>query len=122
VSTTIDALALRRVLGRETWGVPQPFGPDGWRLVRQDHCGSVIVTAAELDGAEWRHASIALEEMPRYEDLVLLHKAAWPKGGYAYQVFVPPSQHVNIHDHALHLWGRSDGRAVLPEFGAGGTI
>jgi hypothetical protein len=37
-------------------------------------------------------------------------------------VFAPPSEHVNIHDHALHLWGRLDGARVLPDFGRFGTI
>jgi hypothetical protein len=42
--------------------------------------------------------------------------------GWSYQVFAPPSQHVNIHEHALHLWGRVDGTNVLPSFGVLGTI
>jgi len=45
----------------------------------------------------------------------------WP-AGYAYQVFAPPSQHVNIHPYALHLWGKVDGSPTLPEFGKYGTI
>ena len=50
-----------------------------------------------------------------------LHAAVFG-AGYAYQVFAPPSEHVNIHEFALHLWGRLDGRSALPEFGAGGSI
>lgn len=62
-----------------------------------------------------------MHEMPTYDDLCLLHRAVF-KDGYAYQVFAPPSRHVNIHQYALHLWGRSDGKPVLPEFGCEGTI
>ena len=42
--------------------------------------------------------------------------------GFAYQVFAPPTRHVNIHEHALHLWGRVDGKSITPDFGAFGTI
>ena len=49
-----------------------------------------------------------------------MHRAVFP--GYAYQVFAPPESHVNIHGNALHLWGRADGKPILPEFGDMGTI
>lgn len=60
--------------------------------------------------------------MPTYDDLVMLHRAVFGLDSYAYQVFAPQRQHVNIHNFALHLWGRADGRAVLPEFGLQGSI
>lgn len=120
--TTVDALHLRKVLGRNEWGVPQQFGPDGWRLLHNNGTTSVIVTASDFDGVEYIHASVAdSDEMPTYWDLALLHKAVF-REGYAYQVFAPPAQHVNIHPNALHLWGRVDGAPVLPEFGLAGTI
>lgn len=121
-TTSIDALQLRRVLDRRAWQPPEPFGPDGWRLVAFDRLASVIVTQADFDDTEWRHASIARHVMPSYEDLVLLQNAAWPDGGYAYQVFAPAERHVNIHEHALHLWGRADGANVLPDFAFAGSI
>ncbi|MEU4804392.1 hypothetical protein [Actinosynnema sp. NPDC023587] len=40
----------------------------------------------------------------------------------ALQVFVPPAEHANFHPRALHLWGRGDGRRMLPDFGSAGTI
>lgn len=120
--STVDALRVRLVLGRKEWCAPTPFGPDGWRLVRQDGSGSVIVSAAEFDGAEWVHASIAFaDHLPTYDDLKLLHLAVFGDG-YSHQLFVPIADHVNIHDYALHLWGRADGTRILPDFGAGGSI
>ncbi|TQK29408.1 hypothetical protein [Arthrobacter sp. SLBN-53] len=59
--------------------------------------------------------------MPTYDELGRLHRAAFGDG-YAYQVFAPAAQHVNIHQNALHLWGRADGPPCLPEFGLFGTI
>lgn len=120
--TTVDGLKLRRVFGREEWDPPSPFGPDGWRMLHRNGSASVIATAAEHNGVEYVHASIADSVvLPSYADLVLLHKAVFGDG-YAYQVFAPSTQHVNIHLNALHLWGRADGRPCLPEFGLAGTI
>jgi hypothetical protein len=113
---------------------PEPHGPAGFYLLlgwpigrRLRKTGSVIVTQSDLPdapGDEWLHASIArIDRMPSYDELASLHRAVFG-ARYAYQVFAPPCSHVNIHEHALHLWGRvddGDGR-LLPDFGAFGTI
>lgn len=116
----IDALAIRRQLGRLIWLPPEPFGSDGWSFKHRTGTSSIIVTCADQDdGHDWIHASIAHHDrMPTYADLKDLHQAVFG-GGWAYQVFAPPSQHVNIHSYALHLWGRLDGTAVLPDFTRG---
>lgn len=121
MTSNVNALNLRRVFGREGWLPPEPFGPDGWRMVARAGDASVIASCAELDGTEWLHASIARRDvMPSYADLCLLHQAVFR--GYAFQVFAPPAKHVNIHQYALHLWGRLDGATPLPDFGALGSI
>jgi hypothetical protein len=111
---------------------PEPathWGPSGlrlhiWRrLGTVWHKGSIIVTQAEHDGVEWIHASIAFPEMmPTYEDLTTLHRAVFGRRRWSYQIFPAESAHVNIHNYALHLWGRADGENVLPNFGEEGTI
>jgi hypothetical protein len=124
MATTVDALRARNILGRKEWFPAEPYGPDGWCFGSVDMTRSIIASCAWMEGVEWIHASIAYsdhETMPTYDDLVLLHKAIFGEG-YAYQVFTPPDEHVNIHETALHIWGRSDGKPVLPEFGDGGTI
>lgn len=103
------------------WAVTE-FGPDGARAVAPDGRSSVIVTRADQDDVEWCHASVAgVDYLPAYADLVWLHQLVFGSG-YAYQCFVPPSDHVNIHPYALHLWGRADGEPALPRFGTSGTI
>ncbi|QOP66815.1 hypothetical protein SEA_ODYSSEY395_66 [Arthrobacter phage Odyssey395] len=125
--SSINILPIRQRLGRKQWSVPEKFGPDGWMMERYDDGARIIITRSEMDGipgadGEWVHASISRRDLiPSYWDLTALHQAVWPDG-YAYQVFAPPGQHINIHNHALHLWGRPDGSALLPEFGAMGTI
>ena len=121
MSSSIDALRLRHAWGRKAWEVPQPFGPDGWSMQSQDSESSIIVSCAALDGVDWIHASIAhAAHLPSYPELVLLHRSVF--NGWAYQVFAPDADHVNIHEYALHLWGRLDGAPILPNFGASGTI
>lgn len=123
MSTSFSPLNIKKLLGRYYTGVSRPaeFGPDGWQYTAAAPKRSFIVTAAEHDGVEWVHASVAsATEMPSYRDLAALHKAVFT--GYAYQVFAPPAQHVNIHEYALHLFGRLDGRAALPEFAMEGSI
>lgn len=115
--TTTDPLKIRRLLGRSNWSTPVRFGLDGWRYDHLGGEGSVIVTAAPADdGHDWIHASVAWRDrMPTYEDLKWLHAAVFGDG-WAYQVFAPSGDHVNIHEHALHLWGHADGTAALPDF------
>jgi hypothetical protein len=108
-------------------GRPQPFGPCGVSVrlyASSGVCnGSIVVSQAEHDGAEWIHASVARENhMPTYADLARLHHAVFGPERYAFQVFAPRSEHVNIHARALHLWGCADGANPLPAFGAHGTI
>ncbi len=121
---TVDPLRMRSILGRKEWSVPTEFGPAGWRIMRQDGTAEILVSEADFDGIEYVHASFANVDgvtMPTYGDLVVLHRAVFGDS-FAYQVFAPTAQHVNIHPTALHLWGRRDGLPVLPEFGIGGTI
>lgn len=122
MATDIDILSVIRILGKKVWATPRPFGPNGWQTIRQSDGASIIVSVAPFDGEQWIHASIAHQDhTPSYEDLVTLHRAVFGDR-WAYQVFAPPASHVNIHPHALHLWGRLDGTNQLPDFGKNGTI
>lgn len=122
MATTMDGLRIRRALGRREWGPPRVFGPDGWVYQRRDRTASIIVSCSEHDGVEWLHASIARpDRTPDYDDLRLLWEAVFGDG-WAYQVFAPTAEHVNIHEHCLHLWGRADGGPALPVFAVDGSI
>jgi hypothetical protein len=100
------------------------YGPAGlsMKLVAAERTGSIILTEADYPdhniGAVL-HASIAFHDSdPTYADLAILHRAVFGRRRYAYQLFVPQNSHVNIHEHALHLWGRVDGKPMMPDFGA----
>jgi hypothetical protein len=110
--------------GDKLWQPAHPWGCCGWQMVSRPPGSSVIITRDHETDPDhvWVHASLAhRDRVPSYEELTKLKLAAFGSG-WAYQVFAPPSEHVNIHDHALHLWGRLDGARVLPDFGRFGTI
>jgi len=120
-----DAKHMRWAMGgTKAWQPPRPWGCCGWAMQSSPVGSSVIVTRDHDTDPEhvWVHASVAhRDRTPGYEELAALRVAAFGTG-WAYQVFAPPSEHVNIHEHALHLFGRLDGARVLPDFGRFGTI
>lgn len=131
--TGVDALRVRRVLGRKEWRPPEQIpsvsgnGQQSylWKLDRYDMCGRVLLSVDTWeDGHEWVHASMSLgrlNRVPTYEELKLLHRAVFGDG-WAYHVFAPASDHVNDHEFCLHLWGRLDGAPVLPNFAVMGSV
>lgn len=126
MATNVDALDLARSLrqhfGRRVWDVPTGFGEDGWAVRTKDRTRSLIVTCHDEpdDGVEWVHASLTgVADVPSYAELKLLHRAVYGETGWAYQVFAPKTDHVNIHGRALHLFGRLDGKPALPDFTRG---
>jgi hypothetical protein len=122
VPSSLAPLAIRKRLHPAVWGPPSEFGPAGWLFQNRTEIGQVIVSVADHGDGDWVHASVAFRDrLPDYGELVVLHRAAFGDG-YAYQVFAPTSRHVNLHEHALHLWGRRDGTNVLPDFGRYGRI
>lgn len=132
-TTSFDPLGIRKTLGRQEWYPPMPHGMDGWRFQRRDD-GAIIIAscapwpcapgASALDhrtDIDMVHASMSLhhpERVPEYADLKELHRVIFGDG-YAYQVFAPPCDHVNIRHNVLHLFGRLDGAMMLPDFTAG---
>lgn len=125
--TAVDADKIRQGLGVMSF-MPPRTAMDGQMYVFDTYLGiagapprpsrRVIVTAdpdCDLCG-DWIHASISRpDRMPDYTDLQLLHKAVFGDG-WAYQVFAPPAEHVNHYETCLHLFGRVDGAAALPDF------
>lgn len=119
MASSLNALKIRRRLGPKEWHVPEEYGPDGWLIRAKDDRTFIIITVASFDGDEWIHASISHQNhMPTYDELKSLHLAVF-QNGWSYQVFTPPSDHVNIHRYCLHLFGRLDGSPVLPDFTTG---
>lgn len=127
VDPALLARALRKLSPKKI-DRPEPFGDCGLMVSLYNSAsvrdGSVIVTQAPWDdGIEWLHASIARQHrMPTYDELAALKAGVFGPERYAFQVFAPADRHISIHAHALHLFGRADGKSPLPDFGVMGTI
>lgn len=128
VAGLLDPARIRRLLGRRDWHpavkwqTPADDGrQESYCIDRRDETRRILVSCSPLlpdgDPTPWVHASISTgllfdrdpSATPTYGDLVLLHQAVFTNG-YAYQVFAPPSAHINIRADVLHLWGRYDGK------------
>lgn len=74
--------------------------------------------AREQDGHLWVHASVSQygKKLATYEQLALVKRLFIGEARTAYQLFVPPSEHVNLIPYVLHLWARLDGTSVTPDF------
>lgn len=82
-----------------------------------------ITTQKENDGKFWTHVSISRPtRLPNYHDMCEVKSVFLGDDALALQLFVPKSEHVNIHPYCLHLWSCLDGRPT-PDFTQGlGTI
>jgi len=105
--------------------------------------------AVEDDGHPWIHVSVShadadqlpiIVRLPSYHEQQQVKARVFGDRRWAYSVWPPADQHVNIHPGVLHLYGRLDyavaaggdvepirylvvGRRSLPDFTAGtGTI
>lgn len=93
----------------------------GWGYALHEINGGlrVLVDASiKADDQVWLHVSYSRKGwVPNHADTCKI-KTAFIGERYAYAVFPPSDQYVNIHPNCLHLWARLDGERgqVLPEF------
>lgn len=96
---------------------------DGFRcykLVSRTYPLVVMVTVARYgDGKRWLHVSASFRDrLPTYPEMCRIKEDVIGADKKAVQVFVPMSEHVNIHPFCLHLWHCVDGDP-LPDFTCG---
>jgi hypothetical protein len=61
----------------------------------------------------WLHVSASHPgRIPSYSEMCEVRDLFIPQDLVAVQVFVPKSEHVNIHHYTLHLWARMDQRTI----------
>lgn len=116
--------------------------PPGWRVAETNPDGakylwrgglSVIVSGSvEQDGKRWIHVSACRwgkgpsgkqrTKAPTYHDLRMVKEIFVGPDRKAVQVFPAKNEHVNLHDHVLHLFACMD-EDPLPDFTRGlGTV
>ena len=103
------------------WTIIDRWG-DGYRLLQKGGGLRVIVDCEmKADGSPWLHVSVSRKSWtPTHEDMARVKRDFIGDDRYAYSIWPPKENYVNIHSHCLHLWARMDtpdGR-VLPEFSA----
>lgn len=104
------------------WQIIDAWG-DGWRYRTRDGLAVIVSTAQYEDGREWMHISVSRKDrLPSWDDLKHVKEVIVGNDRYAYQVFPPASQYVNIHQFCLHMWAPLTGSLPVPEFGSEGTI
>ena len=112
--------------GGESFTVPYP--PKNWHYLGKwgdGHCFAhknglrvIIDCEVKADLRRWVHVSMSrLKWNPSHEDMAMVKRAFIGNDRYAYSVWPPEEQYVNIHKHCLHIWAlaEGDGRS-LPEF------
>lgn len=93
------------------------FWGDGHSFVHRNGLRLLIDCETKSDGKPWVHISVSRKDWtPSHADMALV-KQAFIGERYAYAVWPPRDQYVNIHKHCLHLWALAEGDGrVLPEF------
>lgn len=57
------------------------------------------------NGGDWEHVSVSRRSRtPSYEDMCWVKSAFWDSEDCVMQLHVPATDHVNCHEHCLHLW------------------
>lgn len=57
------------------------------------------------DGEGWEHVSVSRKSRtPSYEDMTRIKGMFWHEDDCVMQLFVPVADHVNYHEHCLHMW------------------
>ena len=93
----------RRDLERSTYGME---GDDfvGLFRVKMPKDGRVLNVIASND-AGWDHVSVSLpDRCPTWAEMDHIKRLFFRDEETAFQLHVPPADHINDHPHCLHLW------------------
>jgi hypothetical protein len=107
--------------------------PNYWKIIRRGEDGYMCVhrftglgliasASHHSDSRRWLHVSISHpNKIPTYQELADAKRDFIGEDVYAYQVFAPTKDHVNIHPFCLHLWCCLDAPngMVMPDMSEG---
>lgn len=69
--------------------------------------GLLRVIASSYRG--WDHLSVSHERgIPCWSDMDFVYRLFFRENEAAYQLHVPPAEHLNFHPHCLHIWSPHD--------------
>ena len=77
---------------------------------------SELLVIASTSGG-WDHVSVSLpNRCPNWYEMSLVHRTFFRDNEVAMQLHVPPREHINQHEHCLHLWRPNEGVLIpLPD-------
>lgn len=62
-------------------------------------------TASKLPPPAWEHVSVSCQtRCPTWEEMDFVKRIFWRDDELIVQFHVPRSQHINYHEHCLHMW------------------
>jgi hypothetical protein len=98
---------LRDLRALDRYRAPNPLGDgdegNGAFQIPSPVMGTLRVIASNGDG--WDHVSVSTEtRMPTWTEMEHVKRMFFREDAVAMQLHVPPTDHVNIHPHCLHLW------------------
>jgi hypothetical protein len=65
--------------------------------------GTLRVLASSAAG--WDHVSVSLKDRcPTWDEMSAMHRMFFRHDECAMQLHVPEPDHVNLHEHCLHIW------------------
>lgn len=61
--------------------------------------------ACGLSGQPWEHVSVSLpDRCPTWQEMAFIKSVFWNSEETVVQFHVPDGEHINHHEHCLHLW------------------
>ncbi len=68
--------------------------------------GVMLIVAA--DGMGWEHVSVSFKNRtPTWDDMCLVKDWFWGEDDFVVQMHPPKGDHVNFHQHCLHLFRKT---------------
>lgn len=90
-------------------------GPDGGRWAMTSGVDGGILRVIASIGLGWDHVSVSrADRTPTWDEMEQVKRAFFRDMETAYQLHVPPVQHINRHEHCLHLWRPQRGAIPRP--------
>lgn len=75
--------------------------------------GKLRIIASWVSG--WDHVSVSLpDRTPTWDEMERVKRAFFKPEETAYQLHVPPSDHINCHPYCLHLWRHHHSEIPMP--------
>lgn len=90
-----------------------------------DHEAGMFRVPSSIDGAQitiiasvgegWDHVSASrVDRCPTWEEMEQIKRMFFRDDECAFQLHVPPSDHISVHPHCLHIWRPVNGKFPMP--------